>query len=125
MLELRKNTLHNAESLTATLGLDAYEVAGVAGVLVHLAPRVVRVVIVAAYFVHLEKPLISDYCYNMVDLKTHRSLLLLLPRTLVATGHASRQARLQIHQAVVLRSTLDVRTAHAARCNIKFTMRAH
>jgi len=54
---------------------------------------------------------------------THRSLL--LPRTLVATGHASRLARLQIHQAVILWPTLDVRTAHAACCNIKFMMRTH
>lgn len=40
-----------SDLLAATLGLDADEVAGFAGVFVHLTPRVVCLVVVAAYFV--------------------------------------------------------------------------
>jgi len=46
--------------LAASLRLDADEVAGFAGVLVHLAPRVVCMVVVAAYFVCLCNPSITS-----------------------------------------------------------------
>lgn len=59
----------------------------------HLTPRVVRVVIVAAYFLG-------------------RSLL--FPGALVAAGHAPRHPCLEVHQAGILRSTPDVRTTNAA-----------
>jgi len=61
-----------SSSLAASLRLDADEVAGFAGVLVHLAPRVVCMVVVAAYFVCLWNPSITSY-WNISSSKNYYS----------------------------------------------------
>lgn len=56
----------------------------------------------------------SDFYDHKVPCATHRTLLLAC--ALVATGDAARLMRLQVHQASILRTALDVRTGDAVRC---------